>query len=409
MSVLWRGVSGRFLGPRVLGLTLALALSACAAIPRPYSAPPPEHHARAEIRGFERIRFWGDEAPPFIEQTLVEHYARDIAHPNGERRYDILALSGGADDGAYGAGFLAGWTARGDRPSFRLVTGVSTGALIAPFAFLGPEYDDSIRRFYTETSAADIFVLKPIAALLGASALADTAPLRRILADEVDAELVAKIAAAHRAGRWLLIGTTNLDAQRQVIWNIGRIADSGHPGAAALIREILLASASIPGAFPPVRIDVEIDGRRHQELHVDGGVTHEIFAYPPAIDVGAITADAPVRLKRTMWLIRNTKIAPEYHAVEPGVGPIAARAISTLIKYQGRGDLIALERLAHRDGFDFRLTYVPESFSVQAEELFDPTYMRALYQTGYAAGLSGSAWKTSLDQLIFDGGGKGGL
>ena len=386
----------------VITVGLLMALSGCAAGPRPLLAPTAIAYERAEIEGFSRIRFWGDAEPPFIDEMIAAHYAQERALPEIAARFDILALSGGADDGAYGAGFLRGWTERGDRPRFRMVTGVSTGALIAPFALLGPRYDAVIERFYTETSSEDIFILTPIAALLGGASLGDTEPLRRILAQEIDAELVAEIAAAHRGGRTLLIGTTNLDAQRQMIWNIGRIANSGRPEAVSLIRKILLASASIPGAFPPVLIDVVIDGQRFQEMHVDGGVTHEIFAYPPAVKMGEIAAASPIQPKRYMWLIRNTKIDPEYRMVESGVGDIAGRSISTLIKYQGRGDLIALERLAERDGFEFHLTYVPGAFSAPSEGLFDRTYMKALYQTGYEAGLSGDAWKRSLDQVFFE-------
>ena len=375
----------------------ALALTGCAVDPRPFPAPDSAAYQSAELTGYSNIRYYGDAEPPHLYEITVFLWNAEQANPEMMRNYDILALSGGADDGAYGAGLLKGWSDRGDRPDFELVTGVSTGALIAPFAYLGPDYDDEIKRFYTETSQDDVFSLDLLSPLLGGSSIGDTEPLKKILSEEITPEFVEKLAAAHRSGRMLLVGTTNLDAQRQVTWDIGLIASSGQPSAPQLIQKILLASASIPGAFPPVFIDVEIDGVRHQELHVDGGVTQNIFAYPPAIDAKKIIDASQFNETRTMWLIRNTKIHPDYKPVKPGFAQITGRSVSTLIKYQGRGDLLALENLAKRDQFDFQLAHVPQDFDMESEEMFDPAYMNALYEIGYKAAQNGVAWKTEID------------
>ena len=262
----------------------------------------------------------------------------------------------------------------------------------------GPKYDPAIERFYTETSAKDIFRVSA-ASILDGQAIGDTKPLRRIIERELTDDLVAQIAREDRRGRKLMIGTTNLDAQRPVIWDIGRIARSGNPGARELIANILLASASIPGVFPPVAFDVVIDGKRYQELHGDGGVTHEIFVYPPAVNVGELQRKTGRNPPKNFWLIRNTKIHPEYEPVKARVPALAGRAISTLIKYQGRGDLIALERLAHRDGFKFHLTYVPQTFKADSDGLFDPKYMRALFEVGYDKALGSRPWAHSLADI----------
>ncbi len=373
-----------------------IGLGSCASIPRVYPAPEAGNYHLAQIQGFHAIRSYGDEQPAFLNELVEDQRLKIARNPSLRHRNDVLALSGGGADGAYGAGFLKGWTDRGDRPEFTLVTGVSTGALIAPFAFLGPQYDGALKRFYTETKSSNIFIAQPLTALFGGSALVDPAPLKEIIKQEVSATMVRALAREYGRGRMLLIGTTNLDAQRQVIWNIGRIAASGHPKAAELIRQILLASASIPGAFPPVAIDVVIDGKRYQELHVDGGVTHEIFAYPPAIKVRHIERQLGISPRKSFWLIRNTKINVTYRSVGLGVTDIAERSIGTLIKYQGRGDLIELERLARRDGFRFHLTAVPEDFTIESKEFFDPHYMGELYKVGYQAGISGRSWRTSL-------------
>lgn len=394
------GAAGLARGICSIGLVavLSLVLAACAAMPRQFPAPLASNYHKAKVQGFHQIRAWGDELPPFIDRFVEERRQILRINPALARRDDLLALSGGGADGAYGAGFLKGWSDRGNRPEFSLVTGVSTGALIAPFAYLGPAYDDEMKRFYTETSTSNIITFTPLAALFGGASVADSTPLKNIIAKVVDEKLVRAIARENRRGRILLVGTTNLDAQRQMIWNIGRIAASGHPQAVALIRKILLASASIPGAFPPVEFDVVIDGKRYQELHVDGGVTHEVFAYPPSIPIREIERQLKIRPQKTMWLIRNKKIEASYQPVTLGAAKIAERSISTLIKYQGRGDLVDLERLARRDGYRFRLTSVPETFSLKAKEVFDPAYMKALYEVGYEAGRRGESWRRSLGE-----------
>ncbi len=384
----------------ILSVVLLLGLTACAAGPRGFPAPKAETYRNAELPGYQNIRFFADEAPVF-QQGYLDSY-REILKSNPElaARQDGLVLSGGAEDGAYGAGFLKGWTESGERPEFSWVTGISTGALIAPFAFLGAEYDDTIARLYTETSANEIILLKPLRVVLGASALGDTAPLRKTIKETVDAKFVAAIARESRRGRILLIGTTNLDAQRHVIWNIGTIAESGRTDAPDLIGKILLASASIPGAFPPVKFDVVIDGKRHQELHVDGGITHQIFAYPIATPVREIEQKLGISPKKTMWVVRNTKIEADFEATGLGVADIASRSINTLTKYQGQGDLFVIQQLAKRDGYDFRLTFVPGSFDAPYTEFFDQEYMRALYDVGYRAAKSDKSWETTLENVI---------
>jgi predicted acylesterase/phospholipase RssA len=182
---------------------------------------------------------------------------------------------------------MNGWTAVGTRPTFKMVTGVSTGELIAPFAFLGSDYDAQLREVYTTMTPDKVFRMRGLTAALFDDAMADTGPLAEIIAKYADQKMFDAIAAEYKKGRLLMIGTTDLDAQRPVIWNIGAIAASGHPGALDLFRKILRASAAIPGAFQPVLIDVELDGKKYQELHVDGGAIAQLFLYPPSIDMSA--------------------------------------------------------------------------------------------------------------------------
>ncbi len=193
---------------------------------------------------------------------------------------DVLAVSGGGEDGAFGAGVLTAWTRTGTRPEFRLLTGVSTGALTAPFAFLGPAYDARLEEVYTRLAPSEVLRKRCLTAAIFNDAIFDTAPPFATISRILDEAMLADIAREYGRGRRLLVGTTDLDARRPVIWNLGAIAASGSPRALDLTRRLLLASAAIPGAFPPVMIDVEADGRRYQEMHVDGGATAQMFLFP---------------------------------------------------------------------------------------------------------------------------------
>ncbi|MBV2092383.1 MAG: patatin-like phospholipase family protein [Candidatus Thiodiazotropha sp. (ex Ctena orbiculata)] len=377
---------------------ILLLISGCSSVQRQFPAPAEHHYESAQVSGYKNIRFWGDKPAPYLDEAIESLRISIEKNPEWKQRFDLLALSGGAEDGAYGAGFLKGWSERGDRPEFFMVTGISTGALIAPFAFLGPAYDDAIKRLFTQSSKQDIFFLTPFSALFGGSALGDTKPLQKIIREEVDDDLVEAIARESRKGRILQIATTNIDAQRPVIWEIGRIAASGHPGAKQLIQTIMLASASIPGVFPPVFLDIEIDGERFQEVHVDGGVTSQIFVYPRGLQVRDIEKQLDLHPKKSFWLIRNTKIDAEYAPVGLGVGDITSRSISTLIKYQGRGNLLNISSLAERDGFDVHITNVPADFDEPLNDFFDPVYMQRLYEVGYSKALSDCPWHVTLNE-----------
>jgi predicted patatin/cPLA2 family phospholipase len=370
-----------------------LLLTGCAVKSRDYSAPSIREYQEAKVVGYKKcIRYWGDETASFAYLNL-EKFKKN---KNNHKRVDLLALSGGAEDGAYGAGVLNGWSQRGDRPEFTVVTGISTGAIIAPFAFLGPKYDRVIKTLFTENSKEDVFYPTPVTALLGGPAMGDSSPLRSMLEAEIDDDFVAELAKEAEKGRMLQIGTTNLDAQRPVVWEITEIARSGHPDAKKLILDIILASASIPGLFPPVLIDVTIHGKRYQEVHVDGGVTRQIFVYSSDLDMRRFERKLHIHPKKNIWLIRNNKIDPDYSPVVLTLHDITERSFSTLIKYHGLSDLANIISLAKRDGFNVHITNVPQSFNVPLNDRFDQTYMNALYRVGYEKGRSRSTWHTTL-------------
>jgi len=338
-----------------------------------------------QIAGFSRIRYWDIEYDPDVE-----------IDPRDTSGCSFLALSGGGAKGAFGAGFLNGWTDSGTRPNFKIVTGISTGALMAPLAFLGPKYDDKLRESYTTIRTKDIlnvqgllgFGVLPV--LLGES-YASTKPLQKMIADLISPEELEAIAHEHAKGRRLYIGTTNLDAQRVVAWDMGAIASSGNPDAIKLFKKVMLASASIPGAFPPVYFDVEIDGKKYDEMHVDGGVIAGVFGYGTAL----FTEPQHEGLC-SFYVIKNGKLDVESEQVKRHFFHISGRSFSTLMKAQSWGDMIRLYSITKKDNVDFNYISIPNNYESKGNEMFDPKEMKRLYDLGYSIATSDNPWQKEI-------------
>jgi predicted acylesterase/phospholipase RssA len=384
----------------VLALLVPMLLSGCAAVPERLESLPAALSADARLPGIAGGRYWGDVRPGELdawlaqpEATLRERYGGVMGRP-----HNYLVISGGGGDGAYGAGLLTGWTEAGTRPEFQIVTGISTGALIAPFAFLGPEYDSVLREVYTQFSTDDLMEPRGPLEILRGDAVSSTRPLRQKIAAYLNNDVLAKIAAEGRKGRSLLVGTTDLDAGRPVVWDITRLAASDAPNAPALIHDVILASASIPGIFPPVLIEVEANGRRFDELHVDGGVTAQLFFSPAGADWQRIAERLDARGKPRLYVIRNAKLRPHWQTVKRRLVPIMSRSIDTLIGTQSIGNLVELYIVAREQGLDYRLAYIPQSFHAVADESFDKDYMNKLFRLGRERALADQAWLT-LDEL----------
>jgi predicted acylesterase/phospholipase RssA len=306
----------------------------------------------------------------------------------------LLAVSGGGENGAFGAGLLCGWSERGTRPVFDLVTGVSTGALTAPFAYLGSTYDPQLRAVYTELTPTHVLLKRYVTAALFDDAMADNSPLFKTISRYLDEDMLAALAKGYGDGRLILIGTTDLDAQQPVIWNVGAIAASGHPRALDTIRRILLASAAIPAAFPPTMFDVTLDGKPYQEMHVDGGAFSQAFLYPVAMSQQRRERMARGHLvvPATAYVIRNARLDPQWATVERSTLGIAGRAIATMIAASGYNDVTRMYSTALRDGVDYNLAYIGSDFTMKLPEPFDQGYMRALFDYGYQRALRGYDW-----------------
>lgn len=340
-----------------------------------------------------------------LSKAGIEQILRDIqasveatkASSKPDETANYLSISGGGDNGAFGAGLLTGWTERGDRPKFDLVTGVSTGALIAPFAYLGPSYDPVLKAVYTETQPRDIYLERGIMGALFGEAMGDTTPLYGLITKYIDAELLKQIADEYsQTNRWLLVATTNLDTGTPVIWNMGKLAQVGTPDALVLFRKILLASAAIPGVFPPVMMDVFADGKKYQEMHVDGGATMSVFLYPAALGAAAQEKKVVASSKqRKAFIIRNSRIDADWREIERDTFSIMGRAVAQLIQSQGYGDLYRIYQISQRDHVQFNLAYIGADFNYPHEQEFDRPYMNALYQYSHQLGRAGYPWAHS--------------
>ena len=380
----------------LIACVVALAIQGCASAP-PRNNPLPEELAmQAQVAGIPNARTMGDESAEYVDYWLNMPDEVIEAEYGGimDRQHFYLAISGGGDNGAFGAGLLNGWTESGTRPEFTMVTGISAGGLIAPFAYLGPDYDAQLEEMFTTYSTSDLVRKRSLINIIGNDAIADFSPMRAKIAEYVTEDMMRAIATEHRRGRALVIGTTNLDAARPVLWNIGYIANSGAPGALDLIRDIMLASASIPGAFPPVPITVEVDGTSYEELHVDGGVTSQVFLYPIGLDWRDIEARLRVQGKTKLFVIRNASLEPEWVTVDRELGPILSQTVTSLIRTQGIGDLFRLYLGSLRDGIEFNLASIPEDVEYTATEPFDREYMSGLFERARSMAAEGYPWVT---------------
>lgn len=328
-------------------------------------------------------------------QARIQDVLRENAPPNRPPR-NVLCLSGGGSYGAFTAGVMCGWTCTGTRPEFDVVTGISTGALVAPFAFLGPKYDPQLRTFYTTSTNDDIFKKRLVRGLLGAEAFTDTTPLRRQIEGFVTPELVADLAAAHRAGRRLVVGTTEEEGKRFVLWDLGAIACRNGPGDRDLIIDVLLGSSAIPGLFPASKIDVYVDGRCHTERHIDGGISQALFFYPPYVPPDQRTPQTLNLVGTNVYVVVAGKVYADAEVIKPTALTQASKAVSTVLYAQTRGDLQRLWTYSLLNGMNYQFTAIPAEYANPGDAgEFDPRVMSDLFEEGRRVIGSGLAWRTN--------------
>lgn len=373
----------------LLALLFVCTLSAWKSLER-QAALPPVHANEAVVSGMSGVRY------AIYQRAGVENLLKDLEatlrimnrdHPGAAINY--LSISGGGSRGAFGAGLLNGWTKHGNRPEFNMVTGISTGALMAPFAFLGPAYDAVLKDLYTNITAQNIYKKRNYMAIVLSDGLSDTGPLYELISRHVTPELLRQVAYEYSVRhRWLLVGTTNLDTGQPIIWNMGKIAANDTPEALKLFRQVMLASASLPGFFSPVMLDVVFEGQRYQEMHVDGGVSRQVFIYPASLFHETGAYKLLEGRKREAYFIRNDILeAEKYQTVARQTLAIANQALTQFAHSHGDGDILTAYLTARQDGFGFNMAFATDDFEYSTpSKRFDRDYMVSLF--GYAEGLA---------------------
>ena len=370
---------------------LSLILGGCSTTtPRvPYTQAEAES---ADVPGMPSdVRFYAD-APAFV----FERFRQGVAAQAQARHEPVtfLALSSGGADGAFGAGFIRGLTETRQRPEFTIVSGISTGALMAPFVFLGPRYDDTLQKLYTDGYASALVKNVNLLNAVVGNAFVDSDKLGKFIAQYIDQDVLDAVAAEHRKGRRLIVISTNLDQQRSVIWNMGAIANSHAPSALKLFRQVLAASASIPALFPPRLIDVESGGHAFQEMHVDGVALRQLYVAPDEVIYGGRSGAAnPIK---DLYILVNNKIDPTFKVVDDTTVSVAARSLSTILKREGRNNVLSSYAYAQSHGMGYHIAFidadVPEPPSGDAADQFSTEYMATLFARGEARGLQPSPW-----------------
>lgn len=407
----WNSGGGIFARPiaamlRIALLVPILLLAACANILRHPASPDATPPA---FEGFEKVRYYPLDAEDGRQEwrdwsTMIANSYKDepsdsyVMGADGVATYSYLAISGGGSDGAFGAGLLNGWTKSGTRPKFKIVTGVSTGSLIAPLAFLGPDYDDEIKRAYTTINADNVMVMHDLLSILWSESLSDNAPFREMVAHYVTPELLDAIAVEHIKGRSLFILTTDLDREQPVIWDMGEIAASKSPQRVHLFREVLIASASIPTVFPPVMLKVKVNGETRDEMHVDGGVFMQAFFVGANADMASMVRKAHPEWTKdsvhSLYIIRNSFVTPNPRPVKRSLGDISSRSISGLLKVSGINDLYRMYLGVVGKEFEMRYVAIPADYKPTTTEQFDRAEMIRLYGVGEKMGETGIPWRT---------------
>nr|ACZ16575.1 patatin [uncultured bacterium] len=323
------------------------------------------------------------EATATPGDNLTRHLERKRGHA-----LNILSLSGGGQNGAFGAGFLIGWREAGTRPEFDIVGGVSTGALLATHALLGtPEDDAKLEEMYTRITSDDVYKNRGLTRILtGTDALKDTAPLRELIARYVTPETLARVAAAYDDDRLLVVGTTNVDFAQTWVWNMSLIAKAGD---IELYRDVLLASASFPIVFPPV----EIDGH----LFVDGAARSNVVVVGMG---GTNRPDPPLHGPGNVYLISNGRLTHPPEALRRALGKIAATTVGVMMDQSMQTAVTRTYFGTKLLGYNFNLVAIPQDVDIGNDPLaFDPVQMRSAFDAGRALAKQPSPWSNSPEDV----------
>lgn len=362
-------------------LLLSGPLAACVTLPRKSFTA--DEQAVASPIGFDHVRYKEDD--PALADML-----RGTLKPDGQGDVYTLAISGGGANGAYAAGLLYGWGKSGQRPPFQLVTGVSSGALAAPFAFAGPEWDERLRQTYFSGHLHNLLQSRFLLSLF-TPGLYRKAPLEDLIRGWVTDDLLRAVAAEHAKGRRLLVATTDLDTGQLVVWDMGAIAARQGPAARTLFAEVLTASASVPGMFSPTMIKVRAGAHSFAEMHVDGQADIAFFAIPQAVLLARRPEDTH---HHRLFIIVNGQLNTPFDVTPLATIPILSRTVDAAAKASIRSALITTLEFCRRNGCDLAVSAVPPDLRDEALD-FGDAHIQSLFSAGDTAAESGQAWTTA--------------
>ncbi len=388
--------------PGIIFLISALFVQGCATM-RPRNAVPTDFTGKVTISGMPDIRSDMDDPDPAVmRQSLIDSFKEEDKndYPTnglGIKIYPVLAISGGGANGAYGAGLLVGWSKEGSRPIFKIITGVSSGSIVALYAFLGKDYDAQLEKFTTTLSTKDIMRKNNIFKILFGDSLMSPALMIKIISGIADEKAMARVAEEHKRGRRLFVGTVNLDAQEFVVWDMGAIACKGGPDSLNLFRKILLASCSLPMTLPPVHFKVSSAiGEIYDEMHVDGGTMREVFFIDQLTKnmegAAKLFGIDPSKYRPRIYILSNAYLSPNRQQVKDGLVAISIRSLETVGAAAINGDIYRLYAFAKRRGLDFNLAYIPADCKPNQKEFFDLKEEQKLFKRGYDDAVNGYKW-----------------
>lgn len=344
----------------------------------------------------EPLRTWANEPPDF----LYSEYNKTTPIKVSGEHLNILALSGGGANGAFGAGVLMGLKESGQLKDYSIITGISAGALIAPFAFIGGDALREMKNVMLDINDDAILGKKNFLNTVFKDAFTDGEHLYQFIANAYPESMIDQIAQQHRNGKRLFIGSTHFDSGELVIWNLGAIANSERPDKAELVYKVLAASASIPGVFPPQFINVELDGKTYEELHVDGGLAAQVFFNPSNFDYTKISEALDLETPPQLDVIRNGALKAPYHRLQDKGLDLVAKSLTSLTLAQTRGDLYRMKYFSELNDIKMQFTYIEKDFGFakRSKDMFDEHYLKAIYQYGFYKATQGQLWVTELPQ-----------
>jgi len=390
-------------------ITCLLALSGCAHL---RYAVPENLVGKAVVIGMPDIRYYAGKPDSYsmMRQSLKDSFKEEGKSEylvDGIKTYPALIIGGGVSNSAYGIGLLKGWLKEGSRPVFKIVTGYSSGSIIAIATFAGKAYEDRIVDLFTSIASKDILKKRSMFSVLFGDSVYSSAPLAKKINDIVDKDLMLTIAQEYRKGRRLYVGTTDFDAQGSVIWDMGALASKGGLNSLKIFRKIILASCSFPAMVPPVYFQVEAGGRRYDEMHVDGGVVSGLFyIYQLMEGVESMAQSSginPGGFKTRLYVLNLCYMSPHSKQVEDNMVEMTSRLIETNGASKMIGDTYRVYAFAKEKGWDYNLAYIPEDFKPNQKEMLDKQEMQRLFKRGYDDAIEGYKWHKAPPGLVAEG------